>query len=136
MRLLCQVAMLKRETHFVCIVFGKRTLLHRAVCKSCVAPGRCQCPAACLRVMPSSKQTLQVAHVHLSGVRRVQDVPRVVPRVIVDLAPDALVTMLTKAPGASISLLTQLCRQQCFDGLVGEHSKPSDNSFLKAYMLL
>ena len=86
--------------------------------------------------MPSSKQTLQVAHVHLSGVRRVQDVPWVVPRVIVELAPEALVTMLTKAPGASISLLTQLCRQQRFDGLVGEHSKPSDNSFLTAYMHL
>ena len=54
-----------------------------------------------------------------------------VPRLIVELAPDALVNMLTKAPGASISLLTQLCRQQGFDGLVGKRSKPACITFLK-----
>ena len=58
-----------------------------------------------------------------------------VPRVTVELAPDALVNMLTKAPGASISLLSQLCRQQGFDGLVGERSKPACITFLKASML-
>ena len=91
--------------------------------------------AACLRVIPSSKHTLHMAHVQMSGVHGVQDAPRVVPRVIVELTPEALVNMLTKAPGASISLLTQLCRQQNFDGLVGERSKPACTLFLKASML-
>lgn len=51
-----------------------------------------------------------------------KDAPRVVPRLIVEMAPEALVNMLTKASGASISLLTQLCKQQGFDGLVGAGS--------------
>ena len=54
---------------------------------------------------------------------------------IVELAPEALVNMLTKAPGPSISLLTKLCRQQRFDGLVGERSKPACISGLKAVWL-
>ena len=78
------------------------------------------------------QDTLHMARVQLICARCVQDAPRVVPRVMVELAPDALVNMLTKAPGASISLLTQLCRQQGFDGLVGERSKPACLTFLKA----
>lgn len=46
-----------------------------------------------------------------------------VPRLIVEMAPEALVNMLTKPSGASISLLTQLCKQQGFDGLVGKRSR-------------
>lgn len=66
---------------------------------------------------------LHMVHVQLSGARDVQDAPRVVPRLIVEMAPEALVNMLTKASGASISLLTQLCKQQGFDGLVGKRSR-------------
>ena len=91
----------------------------------CSGSGRC-----------STKTTLHELHLCNSVVScGVQDAPRVVPRVIVELAPEALVNMLTKAPGASISLLAQLCRQQGFDGLVGERRNPAHISSLKAPLL-
>eukprot|EP00891_Asterochloris_glomerata_P006107 jgi/Astpho2/6107/Aster-04053 len=75
-------------------------------------------------------QRMRKPPLKLSGARDVQDAPRVVPRLIVEMAPEALVNMLTKASGASISLLTQLCKQQGFDGLV---AKSLDLQVLEAW---